>query len=75
MLSRQQVFIEVAAYRLKLLALSDRFAAGERSTVAGEAQSCADALVCLLEEAPLSARPPIDYLIDRYEALRRAGDN
>lgn len=31
-----------------------------------------DALICLLEEAPFRKRKEIDYLIDRYEALRTA---
>jgi hypothetical protein len=61
---------EVIAYRLKLLALADRYAAGARSLIAAEAQQCADALICLLEEAPLDKREKIDRLIDRYEALR-----
>lgn len=61
---------EIAAYQLKLLALSDRYAAGARSLLALEAQRCADALTCLLEEVPLSKQARVDYLIDRYEALR-----
>ena len=61
---------EIVTYRLKLLALSDRYAAGARALIALEAQQCADALICLLEEAPLSKREKIDYLIDRYEDLR-----
>ena len=61
---------EIVAYRLKLLALFDRYAAGARSLIAVEAQQYADALTCLLEEAPLTKREKIDYLIDRYEALR-----
>lgn len=61
---------ELAAYRLKLLALADRFAAGERTSVGGEAQHCADALICLLDEAPLGKREKVDHLMDRYEALR-----
>ena len=67
MLSSEQVVRELAAYRLKLLALGDRFAAGERSALAPEAQSCGDDLVCLMEEAPLEYRKAIDYLVDRYE--------
>lgn len=70
MLSSEQVVRELAAYRLKLLALGDRFAAGERSALAPEAQSCGDDLVCLMEEAPLEYRKAIDYLVDRYESLR-----
>ena len=61
---------EIVAYRLKLLALADRYAAGARSLIAVEAQQCADALICLLEEGPLGKRQKIDHLIDRYEALR-----
>ncbi len=61
---------EIAAYRLKLLALSDRYAAGARSIIGAEAQQCGDALTCLMEEAPLGRRETIDHLIDRYEALR-----
>ncbi len=61
---------ELTAYRLKLIALSDRYAAGARTLIAEEAQACADALTCLLEEAPLHLRGKIDYLIDRYESLR-----
>lgn len=61
---------EIAAYQLKLMALADRYAAGARSLIAHEAQNRADALTCLLEEAPLRKREKIDYLIDRYEALR-----
>ena len=67
-----QVDREVIGYRMKLVALSDRFAAGDRSAIAAEAQADADALVCLMEEAPLRKRSKIDYLIDRYEALRDA---
>ena len=70
MLEAAQVDREVIGYRMKLVALADRFAAGERSTIAAEAQAHADALVCLMEEAPLTKRRKIDYLIDRYEALR-----
>jgi hypothetical protein len=61
---------EIVAYRLKLLTLSDRYAAGARSVIAAEAQQCADALICLMEEAPLCKRATIDHLVDRYEALR-----
>lgn len=61
---------EVIVYELKLVALSDRYAAGARSLITAEAQQCADALTCLLEEAPLGMRERIDHLIDRYEALR-----
>jgi len=70
MLEGPQVDREVIGYRMKLVALLDRYMAGERSLVAAEAQSNADALICLLEEAPLTKRAEIDYLIDRYEALR-----
>lgn len=66
---------EIAAYRLKLLTLSDRYAAGERSPIAVEAQQCGDALICLLDEAPLAKRIKIDHLIDRYEALRISCSN
>jgi hypothetical protein len=69
MLDAASVDREVVAYRLKLLALGDRFAAGERSTVRVKALTCADALTCLLEEAPLEQREAVDYLVDRYEAL------
>jgi hypothetical protein len=41
--------------------------------IAAEAQNYADALTCLLEESPLGKREKIDYLIDRYEALRING--
>jgi hypothetical protein len=61
---------ELAGYRLKLMALGDRYSAGARSLVAAESQDCADALICLMEKAPLSKRAKIDHLIDRYEALR-----
>lgn len=61
---------EIAAYQLRLLTLADRFGAGARSLIAVEAQQCADALTCLLEEAPLGKRAQIEYLIDRYETLR-----
>jgi len=71
MLAADQVVREIAGYRLKLLLLADRFAAGERSTIPLEAQSCADALICLMEEAS-AHRETIDYLVDRYEALARA---
>ena len=65
-----QTEAEIVSYRQTLLALIDRYAAGARSLVAVEAQQCSDALICLLEEAPLARRQEIDYLIDRYEALR-----
>lgn len=61
---------ELIGYRMKLWALASRYDAGERSAVAVEAQDHADALVCLMEEAPLEKRAKIDGLIDRYEALR-----
>jgi len=70
MLDDADIERQIAAYRLKLVALADRHAAGARSLIAVEAQECADALICLLEEAPLGQRTRIDYLIDRYEALR-----
>lgn len=70
MLDAGQVIAEITAYRLKLLAMTDRYTAGERSRLAGEAQEHADALVCLMEESPLEHRAEIDYLIDRYETLR-----
>jgi hypothetical protein len=75
MLAPEQVAREIAAYRLKLLALGDRYLAGERSTLGAETLACADALTCLLEEAPPEQRPAIDYLIDRYEALRASCSN
>lgn len=61
---------ELASYRLKLIALSDRYASGARTLIAKEAQDGADALTCLLEEAPLHLREKVDYLLDRYENLR-----
>lgn len=70
MLSSQETIRELSAYRLKLLVLGDRFATGERTTVGAEALSAADALTCLLEEAPPEHAGAVDYLIDRYEALR-----
>jgi hypothetical protein len=70
MLTAGQVDLQFTAYSVKLLALNDRFRRGERSAVAVEAQSLADDLICLLEEAPLEKRERIDHLIDRYEALR-----
>jgi len=75
MLESDQVVREIAAYSLKLLALSDRFLAGERTALGAEARSCADALTCLLEESPLAHRATIDYMLDRYEALRAACDS
>lgn len=71
MLEAAKVDREIIGYRMKLFALSARFQDGERSSIAAEAQALADALVCLMEEAPLRKRKKIDYLIDRYEALRR----
>ena len=50
--------------------LSDRYGLGERTSLLAEAQKCGDALVCLMEEAPLGQRERIDYLIDRFESLR-----
>jgi hypothetical protein len=70
MIPDDQVRREIIAYRLKLYALFARYTGGDRSTVAAEAQQHADELTCLMEEAPLSQRAAIDYLIDRYEALR-----
>ena len=69
-MTAEQIAREVVAYRLKLLALSTRYTGGERTLVGQEALAGADALTCLLEEAPLEQRRAIDYLIDRYEALR-----
>jgi len=70
MLEGAQVDREIVGYRMKLVALLDRFVAGERSQIAIEAQVHADVLICLMEEAPLQKRAAIDYLIDRYESLR-----
>lgn len=70
MLEAAQVDREIIGYRMKLVALYDRFEAGERSTIATEAQAHSDALICLMEESPLAKRRKIDHLIDRYEALR-----
>jgi hypothetical protein len=70
MLSEAGTEYEVVVYEVKLVALSDRYAAGARSLITAEAQECAGALTCLLEEAPLGMRERIDHLIDRYEALR-----
>jgi hypothetical protein len=70
MLSTTAVDREIVAYRMKLVILSDRFQNDERSAIGLEARDCADALTCLMEEAPLRQRPAIDYLIDRYESLR-----
>ena len=72
MLEGATVDREVIGYRMKLFALLDRFIAGERSVIAREAQAHADALMCLMEEAPLQKRAKIDNLIDRYESLRLA---
>lgn len=70
MLEAAAIDREVMVYRTKLIELLDRFMAGERSLIAVEAQAHADALVCLMEEAPLPKRAKIDHLIDRYESLR-----
>jgi hypothetical protein len=70
MLGATAVGREIVAYRMKLLILIERFRSDERSPVGLEARNCADALTCLMEEAPLRQRPAIDYLIDRYESLR-----
>lgn len=70
MLEAATVDREVIGYRMKLVALLDRFMAGERSLIAIEAQAHADALICLMEEAPLRKRAKIDHLVDRYESLR-----
>jgi hypothetical protein len=71
MLEGATVDREVIGYRMKLVALLDRITAGgERSLIAIEAQAHADALICLMEKAPLRKRAKIDYLIDRYESLR-----
>ena len=70
MLEADVVIREIASYTLRLLALMDRFEAGERAAVGAEARFCADALTCLLEEAPLGQRKAVDYLVDRFETLR-----
>jgi hypothetical protein len=70
MLPAEQVDWEVVGYRLKLHALALRYETGERSLVVAEAQQHADALTCLMEESPIERREAINYLIDRYEALR-----
>jgi hypothetical protein len=72
MIATEQLQREIVEYRLKLHALAQRYEAGERSQVAVEAQRCSDALICLMEESAPTDREPIDYLIDRYEALRIA---
>jgi hypothetical protein len=72
MIAKEQTQREIVAYRLKLYALAQRFEAGERSQIAVEAQQHADALGCLMEESPIEQREAIDYLVDRYEALRIA---
>lgn len=70
MLDATKVDEELVGYRMKLMALASRYEAGERSTIAAEAQDCGDALICLMEEAPVAKREAVDYLVDRYEALR-----
>ena len=70
MLTAEQVEWEISAYNLKLLAMSDRYRAGERSIMVAELQRYGDELICLLEEAPLSRRNRIDALIDGFESLR-----
>jgi hypothetical protein len=65
-----EIDLELVAYQVKLLGLTDRYAAGARSVIAREAQSYSDALICLMEVAPLDKRGRIDHLIDQYEALR-----
>jgi len=70
MLSAEQVDWEIEAYDQKLLTLSERYMGGERSAMVAEVQGHGDALIGLLEEAPLSRRKRIDNLIDRFEALR-----
>lgn len=70
MLKADEVESAIAEYRDKLLALRERFDAGERTTIELEAMAHGDALICLMEEAPLHQRRRIDYLIDRFESLR-----
>lgn len=70
MLDHAKVDEEVAAYRRKLSLLLRRFHTGELTAVGEEAQAGGDALICLMEGAPLEQRETIDYLIDRFEALR-----
>lgn len=70
MLNAEQVEWEISAYREKLVATSDRYQSGERANLVAELQRYGDALVCLMEEAPLDQRERIDTLIDRVEALR-----
>lgn len=61
---------EITQYRASLMRLLSRFEIGERASVGIEAMALSDELICLLEEAPRSKRTEVDYLIDRFEALR-----
>ena len=61
---------EIARYQTALMDLLSRFEIGERGGVGREATTLSDELICLLEEAPESRRVEVDYLIDRFEALR-----
>lgn len=70
MLEPAAVDREIIAYRMKLFVLVERYRAGERRLLERDARHCADALICLMEEAPLRQRQATDYLVDRYESLR-----
>lgn len=69
-LDNARIDLELTAYRLRLLSLSDRHLAGGRSLIAVEAQRCADALIKLLHEVPLDRRGDVDELISQFEVLR-----
>lgn len=60
---------DIQSFEESLADLAERAAAGERSELYPDARADADALVCLLEEAPKHYRPKVLYLLERYESL------
>jgi len=70
MLDEASVEAELVVYQLKLMKLVDRFGLGERSSLLVASQACEDALICLVEEAPSDQRKQIEYLAERFGALR-----
>lgn len=60
---------EIITYRQRLIGYADLIANDDRAGLYAAARAGADALTCLLDEAPPEKKAKISYLLDRYEAL------
>ena len=77
MLTVEAVDACLAEGRAALVLLADLLASRQRTTgeVFLRARAELDALVCLLDEAPVAKQRDVEYLIERYEALLRSTSN